>query len=127
MNIRGKGWKTALRDDVNISRFKDLANTHLPKLPRASAKYLAAKAPIVQWIPSYSVSWLWNDLVAGKMVSLHFKPRYVFMELTRKRRHHWNSSSPSESSLCESRQHSYQLWPHLKLASDTVLCHYGHV
>jgi len=69
MSIRGKVWKTALQDDVNISRFMDLANSNLPKLPRASADYLAAKVPIVQWIPRYSFSWLWNDLVAGKTVS----------------------------------------------------------
>ena len=45
----------------------------------------------------------------------------------RKRHHNWNSSSSPESGLCEGCQHSHQLWPHLKLASDAVLCYYGHV
>jgi hypothetical protein len=68
MNLRGK-LVEAIQDDANISRFVDFASSQLPKLPKASARYLAAKAPIVQWIPRYSLSWLWSDLVAGKLVS----------------------------------------------------------
>jgi hypothetical protein len=94
MNSRGKLVK-AIRDDANISRFVDFASSQLPKLPKATAKYLAEKAPIVQWIPKYSLSWLWNDLVAGKIVSREFKS-----ELTRDRHHNWDSSSPPESGLC---------------------------
>lgn len=69
MWVRGKVLQKAIRDDVNIGRFMDLAASHLLKLPKASAKYIAAKFPIVQWIPNYSLPWLWNDLVAGKIVS----------------------------------------------------------
>ncbi|KAJ5930984.1 hypothetical protein N7466_006477 [Penicillium verhagenii] len=75
MTTGARGLRKAIQDDVNISRFVDLANTHLPKLPRASAKYMAAKVPILQWIPRYSFPWLWNDLVAGITIGILLVPQ----------------------------------------------------
>ncbi|KAJ5908372.1 hypothetical protein N7495_001054 [Penicillium taxi] len=75
MNSRVKGLRKAIQEDANISRFVDLTNTHLPRLPRASARYLVAKVPIVQWIPHYSLPWLWNDLVAGITIGILLVPQ----------------------------------------------------
>ncbi|OKL55313.1 hypothetical protein UA08_09407 [Talaromyces atroroseus] len=72
---RFHGLKTAIRHDPNISALLDLASTQLPKLPRGSAKYLADKAPIVQWIPRYALSWLWDDLVAGLTIGILLVPQ----------------------------------------------------
>jgi len=72
MHLRIKGLKKAIEEDANVSRFVDLSSRHLPKVPRATGQYLAAKVPIIQWIPRYSLPWLWNDLVAGKMALRDF-------------------------------------------------------
>ena len=69
IGTRFRSLREATLKDDNLSRFFELTRVYLPKLPKASAKYLAAKVPVVQWSPKYSLSWLWNDLVAGKTYS----------------------------------------------------------
>lgn len=63
---RIQGLKKAIKHDPNINRFVSLNGNCLPRLPKASANYLAAKVPITQWITGYSLAWLWSDLVAGE-------------------------------------------------------------
>lgn len=58
--------REAARNDDNLNRFLSLTKVYLPRLPKASAEYLVAKVPVVQWSSKYSFSWLWSDLVAGK-------------------------------------------------------------
>ncbi|KAL4885916.1 sulfate transporter family-domain-containing protein [Aspergillus karnatakaensis] len=67
--------KKTVRDDPNITRFLSLASSSLPKLPKATANYLAAKVPIAQWITGYSPSWLWGDLVAGITIGILLVPQ----------------------------------------------------
>lgn len=67
---RIKDLRASARDDPNLSRFQSLMRVYLPRLPKASAEYLVAKVPVVQWSPKYSLSWLWSDLVAGKTLML---------------------------------------------------------
>ncbi|KAL4801767.1 sulfate transporter family-domain-containing protein [Aspergillus unguis] len=66
---------TTLRTDTNTNRFLALSRSSLPRLPSASARYLAAKVPITQWITGYSLSWLWSDLVAGITIGILLVPQ----------------------------------------------------
>ncbi|KAI9044317.1 uncharacterized protein KD926_001548 [Aspergillus affinis] len=70
LRIRMRDLKEVARNDDNLNRFLSLARVYLPRLPRATAEYLAAKVPVVQWSPKYSLSWLWNDLVAGITIGI---------------------------------------------------------
>ncbi|KAL4907095.1 hypothetical protein BDW74DRAFT_190098 [Aspergillus multicolor] len=67
--------KKNVRNDPNITRFLSVASCSLPKLPRATANYVAAEAPIAQWITGYSPSWLWGDLVAGITIGILLVPQ----------------------------------------------------
>ncbi|KAL4781729.1 sulfate transporter family-domain-containing protein [Aspergillus varians] len=70
-----QGLKKAVRNDPNINRFLSLTSYCLPRLPKASANYLAAKLPITQWITGYSLEWLWSDLVAGITIGILLVPQ----------------------------------------------------
>ncbi|BCS25558.1 uncharacterized protein APUU_50269S [Aspergillus puulaauensis] len=72
---RIQGLKKAIKHDPNISRFVSLNGNCLPRLPKASANYLAAKVPITQWITGYSLAWLWSDLVAGVTIGILLVPQ----------------------------------------------------
>lgn len=66
LTSRLKGLTQAVVDDPNVGQFLSLTSYYGPKIPKASARYLAAKVPIVQWAPRYKWQWLWSDLVAGE-------------------------------------------------------------
>ncbi|KAJ5762717.1 hypothetical protein N7533_001398 [Penicillium manginii] len=67
--------REAARNDDNLNRFLSLTKVYLPRLPKASAEYLAAKVPVVQWSSKYSFSWLWSDLVAGITIGILLVPQ----------------------------------------------------
>lgn len=67
LSTRIKDLRESARNDENLNRFLSLTRVYLPRLPKASAEYLTAKVPVVQWTPKYSLSWLWSDLVAGEI------------------------------------------------------------
>ncbi|KAJ5391746.1 hypothetical protein N7509_007236 [Penicillium cosmopolitanum] len=67
--------REAARNDDNLNRFLSLTKVYLPRLPKASAEYLVAKVPVVQWSSKYSFSWLWSDLVAGITIGILLVPQ----------------------------------------------------
>ncbi|CAG8937248.1 unnamed protein product [Penicillium salamii] len=67
--------REAVGNDYNLNQLFSLTKVYLPRLPKASAKYLAAKAPVVQWSFNYSISWLWSDLVAGITIGILLVPQ----------------------------------------------------
>jgi sodium-independent sulfate anion transporter 11 len=73
----GLGTKIAdvFRKDENFTR----AGRGIAKGARGfgpgAARYLVAKVPIVQWLPSYSPRWLIADLIAGQSVGLLLVPQ----------------------------------------------------
>ncbi|KAH8647959.1 sulfate transporter 4.1 [Xylariales sp. PMI_506] len=44
-------------------------------MPMRTAQYLRSKVPIVEWIPSYSPSWLVNDILAGITIGVLLVPQ----------------------------------------------------
>lgn len=75
---KASGMLSKLRSDANFAR----AGTEIVRATRAvrgrAGSYFARKLPILQWLPSYSPSWILEDLIAGASVGILMIPQAVF-------------------------------------------------
>lgn len=58
------------RTDWNIVRARRLVKRGIKAAPRGTARYLANKLPVAQWIGGYKVQWITFDLLSGATVGI---------------------------------------------------------
>jgi sodium-independent sulfate anion transporter 11 len=68
-------WKTAVSEDDNVQHLRHLVRARKRSARSDVSRYLAQKIPIVQWLPSYSPSWVVNDLIAGLTIGVLLVPQ----------------------------------------------------
>ncbi|KAI1331012.1 sulfate permease [Xylariaceae sp. FL0255] len=68
-------FKEELRTDHNLKRAFRYARLLPKQLPSATKHYLLDKLPIIQWLPSYSPSWLLSDFMAGLTIGVMLIPQ----------------------------------------------------
>lgn len=68
-------WKTAVSEDDNVQHLRHLVRARKRSARSDASRYLAQKIPIVQWLPSYSPSWVVNDLIAGLTIGVLLVPQ----------------------------------------------------
>lgn len=72
---RVERFKEVVRTDTTTHRAVNLVSGCCPKLPRATAVYLANKVPIIWWLPHYHPSWLMQDFLAGLTIGVMLIPQ----------------------------------------------------
>lgn len=70
-----ESFREEIETDQNIRRAKSLTRRAAHTLPRATAKYFLDKVPIVQWLPSYSPTWILSDTIAGITIGVLLIPQ----------------------------------------------------
>lgn len=62
--------KLFFRTDWNIVRARRLVRRGIRAAPGGTARYLARKIPVAQWINGYKVRWITFDLLSGATVGI---------------------------------------------------------
>lgn len=67
--------KSHLKTDATWNRAARLGVSGARSLPSSTVQYLAAKLPIIGWLPRYNPRWLVSDLIAGLTLGLMLIPQ----------------------------------------------------
>lgn len=61
--------------DPNMGRIWDAGVAGSKSLKRGFKGYVFEKFPVLQWLPNYSPSWIFNDLVSGITIGVLLVPQ----------------------------------------------------
>jgi Sulfate permease family len=70
-----KSFRQTIAQDENFRRLSVLLSRGLRSAPSATSEYLLEKIPVYKWLPSYSPSWIVNDLIAGVTIGILLVPQ----------------------------------------------------
>lgn len=71
-------WQAGVRsvtEDENLRQAKVYFRQGLRSAPSATSAYLLEKVPIIQWLPKYSPTWLFRDVIAGLTIGILVVPQ----------------------------------------------------